>query len=77
MSAGTWYIFITKYMEQQRILGQAKTVEKKFWSSATLNEGIDKLPKAVRVPRDRGSGVRASTGGALAGQSSTTGSACP
>ena len=55
MSAGTWYIFITKFIEQQRILGQAKTVEKKFWTSATLNEGIDKLPKTSHVPRHRGS----------------------
>ena len=45
MSVGTWYIFFTKYFEQQRILGQARTVEKSFWTSATLNEGIDKLPK--------------------------------
>src|SRR6185312_17485816 len=46
MSLGTWYIFFTKWIDQQRILGQVKTVEKKFWTSATLNEGIDKLPKA-------------------------------
>ena len=45
MSAGTWYIFFTKWIEQQRILGQASQVEKKFWTSATLNEGVDKLPK--------------------------------
>ena len=45
MSAGTWYIFITKFIDQQRILGHSKLVEKQFWTSATLNEGIDKLPK--------------------------------
>ena len=45
MSAGTWYIFFTKWLDQQRVLGQAAQVEKKFWSSATLNEGVDKLPK--------------------------------
>src|SRR5215472_16002745 len=45
MSAGTWYIFLTKWIEQQRIMGQAAQVEKKFWTSATLNEGVDKLPK--------------------------------
>jgi biopolymer transport protein ExbB len=28
MSAGTWYIFFTKWIEQQRILGQANQVEK-------------------------------------------------
>ncbi|HWX88868.1 MAG TPA: hypothetical protein VNY75_01070, partial [Rhizomicrobium sp.] len=41
MSAGTWYIFFTKWIEQQRLLGQAAQVEKKFWTSATLNEGVD------------------------------------
>ena len=45
MSAGTWYIFFTKWLEQQRVLSQAAQVEKKFWTSATLNEGVDKLPK--------------------------------
>ena len=56
MSLGTWYIFFTKWIDQQRILGQVKTVEKKFWTSATLNEGIDKLPKSLHVPRHRRSG---------------------
>jgi len=51
MSLGTWYIFFTKWIDQQRILGQVKTVEKKFWTSATLNDGIAEA------------GVNASTGG--------------
>src|ERR1700744_4823596 len=29
MSAGTWYIFITKFIEQQRVMGHAKLLEKK------------------------------------------------
>ncbi len=45
MSAGTWYIFITKFIEQQRILNHAKIMEKKFWAAATLNEGIEAMPK--------------------------------
>src|ERR1700674_3429328 len=43
MSLGTWYIFVTKYWEQQRVLGQAKVTEKKFWTAANLEDGIDKL----------------------------------
>ena len=50
-------------IEQQRILGQAKTVEKKFWTSATLNEGIDKLPKDSMFRGIAEAGVKASTGG--------------
>jgi len=63
MSLGTWYIFFTKWIDQQRILGQVKTVEKKFWTSATLNEGIDKLPKASMFRGIAEAGVTASTGG--------------
>ena len=62
MSAGTWYIFITKYLEQARVLGQAKTVERRFWSSNTLNEGIDKLPKSSVFRSVAESGVRAAAG---------------
>jgi biopolymer transport protein ExbB len=62
MSAGTWYIFITKYLEQARVLGQAKTVERRFWSSNNLNEGIDKLPKNSVFRSVAESGVRASSG---------------
>jgi biopolymer transport protein ExbB len=63
MSLGTWYIFFTKWIGQQRILGQVKTVEKKFWTSATLNEGIDKLPKASVFRGIAEAGVNASTSG--------------
>ena len=62
MSAGTWYIFITKYLEQARVLGQAKTVERRFWSSNNLNEGIDKLPKTSIFRNVAESGVRAAAG---------------
>ena len=45
MSIGTWYIFFMKYWEQQRVIGQSRQVEKRFWSSNNLNEGIDSLAK--------------------------------
>jgi biopolymer transport protein ExbB len=63
MSAGTWYIFFTKWIEQQRILGQASQVEKKFWTSATLNEGVDKLPKNSVFRGIAEAGLKASAGG--------------
>jgi len=63
MSAGTWYIFFTKWIEQQRILGHAQQVEKKFWTSATLNEGVDKLPKNSVFRGIAEAGLKASTGG--------------
>jgi biopolymer transport protein ExbB len=63
MSAGTWYIFFTKWIDQQRILGQAAQVEKKFWTSATLNEGVDKLPKNSVFRGIAEAGLKASAGG--------------
>ena len=63
MSAGTWYIFFTRWIDQQRILSQAQLVEKKFWTSATLNEGVDKLPKESVFRGIAEAGLKASTGG--------------
>jgi len=63
MSAGTWYIFFTKWLDQQRVLSQATQVEKKFWTSATLSEGVDKLPKTSVFRGIADAGLKASTGG--------------
>ncbi|MBV9549540.1 MAG: MotA/TolQ/ExbB proton channel family protein [Alphaproteobacteria bacterium] len=63
MSIGTWYISFMKFLEQNRILGQSKTLEKKFWSSATLSEGIDKLPKDSVFRAVAEAGLKASQGG--------------
>jgi biopolymer transport protein ExbB len=62
MSVGTWYIFFMKFWEQSRVLSQSKVVERRFWSSANLNEGIDKLPKNSIFRSVAESGVRASSG---------------
>jgi len=62
MSAGTWYIFFMKFFEQSRLISQARVVERRFWSSNTLNEGIDKLPKNSVFRSVAESGVRASSG---------------
>jgi biopolymer transport protein ExbB len=63
MSAGTWYIFFMKFFEQSRILNQARTVEKRFWTSGTLAEGVDKLPKNSMFRSVADAGIRASQGG--------------
>jgi len=62
MSIGTWYIFFMKFWEQSRVLNHARIVERRFWSSANLNEGIDKLPKNSLFRSVAESGVRASSG---------------
>ena len=63
MSAGTWYIFFMKYFEQSRILNQARIVEKKFWASGTLQEGLDKLPKGSMFRAIGEAGQKAASGG--------------
>jgi biopolymer transport protein ExbB len=63
MSAGTWYIFFVKFIDQTRILRHSKAVDKKFWTSATLRDGIDKLPKNSMFRALAESGVKASENG--------------
>jgi biopolymer transport protein ExbB len=67
MSLGTWYIFFTKYWEQARLMSQAKTTEKKFWTAANLEDGIDKLGKnnVFRNVAERGQQAMARQGGML------------
>ena len=67
MSLGTWYIFVTKFVEQARLLSQAKVTEKKFWTAANLEEGIDKLGKnnVFRNVAERGQQAMARQGGML------------
>ena len=46
MSIGSFYILITKLLEQNRIFGQYKSIRSgTFWKAATLNEGAAKLEK--------------------------------
>jgi len=45
MSLATWYIIITKWWDQRKVLQDAVTLEKKFWSAPTLKEGAAKLEK--------------------------------
>ena len=45
MSVGSFYILITKWLEQQKILNQYKGVRTNFWRASTLKEGATKLEK--------------------------------
>jgi biopolymer transport protein ExbB len=45
MSIGSFYILITKWMEQNRILKQYKAIRTGFWRANTLSEGASKLDK--------------------------------
>jgi biopolymer transport protein ExbB len=45
MSVGSFYILITKLLEQQKIMNQWKDVRANFWKAPTLSDGRNKLEK--------------------------------
>ncbi|WP_305097416.1 MotA/TolQ/ExbB proton channel family protein [Croceibacterium aestuarii] len=45
MSVGSFYIMITKLLEQGKIMRQYKAVRANFWRANTLSEGASKLEK--------------------------------
>jgi biopolymer transport protein ExbB len=47
MSASTWYILVTKLLEQNQLLRQAKLANKNFWKAGSVTEGVATLqPKS-------------------------------
>ena len=45
MSVGSFYILITKLLEQNKIMNQYKAVRSNFWRANSLSEGASKLDK--------------------------------
>ena len=45
MSFGSFYILFTKFIEQQKLLNQARDIRANFWRANTLKEGAAKLDK--------------------------------
>ena len=43
MSLGSWYVIVTKFFEQSKVSGFARKVQEGFWSSASVQEGVEKL----------------------------------
>ncbi len=47
MSAGSWYVIITKLLQQAKLGVQARAAQKDFWSAGTVKAGAEKLsPKS-------------------------------
>jgi biopolymer transport protein ExbB len=59
MSVGSWYIMITKYLEQRTIMNQAKELDKKFWNANSISEGAGKLSKNSAFKQIVDDGLRA------------------
>ena len=45
MSFGSFYILFVKYLEQSRIMRQAREIRASFWKAPTLRDGANKLEK--------------------------------
>ena len=43
MSMASWYVIVTKLIEQARMGSQGKAVNKSFWSAGTVRQGADGL----------------------------------
>ena len=42
-SAGSWYVIVTKALEQWRMVGHAKAAAAAFWDAGTVQAGVGKL----------------------------------
>lgn len=60
MSFVSWYIIITKFIDQRKVLGEASQLEKKFWSAPDLKTGASKLEKNSPFKQIVDDGLRAS-----------------
>lgn len=56
MSIGTWYIIITKFLQQAKIKRQAKSAEQSFWNASTLDQASEGLEEesAYRFIAEKG-----------------------
>ena len=43
MSMSSWYVIVTKLLEQGKISQQATAIEKTFWKTASVRQGTDQL----------------------------------
>ncbi len=59
MSAGTLYILLTKWWDQNKIMGQARKVRASFWNHPSLKEAAAKLDKDTPYKQIIDDGLRA------------------
>ena len=59
MSAGSWYILMTKLLEQQKIINQGRAIRGTFWSAPSLAEGAKKLGSDTAYRQVVDDGLRA------------------
>jgi biopolymer transport protein ExbB len=60
MSLGSWFIIITKFIDQRKVLTESAELEKKFWTATDLKTGAAKLDKNSPFRQIVDDGLRAS-----------------
>ena len=61
MSMGSWYIMFVKVYEQMKLFTQAKEVQSKFWSAASVQEGVGNLKEGSPFRYIAESGIKSTT----------------
>ncbi len=61
MSIGSWYIMITKLLEQSKMHRHARTMDEKFWTAPSVTAGAGSLEKNSAYRFIAESGVQATT----------------
>ncbi|MGZ5032343.1 MAG: MotA/TolQ/ExbB proton channel family protein [Usitatibacter sp.] len=61
MSMGSWYIMFVKVYEQWKLFRQAREVQAKFWSAASVNEGMNNLKEGTPFRYIAESGINATS----------------
>jgi biopolymer transport protein ExbB len=59
-SLGTWYILITKLLDQNKMLRQSKVAAEKFWTAGSVKQGAESLEAASPFRFVAEAGVEAS-----------------
>ncbi len=62
MSMGSWYILVSKLIEQQRMLGQADEANASFWRAASVREGVVAMRQENLFRAIAGAGLLAKEG---------------
>jgi biopolymer transport protein ExbB len=61
MSAGSWYIIVTKLYEQAKMNRQARGADRPFWKAASLQKGVTELKEGSPYRFMAESGLEATT----------------
>jgi biopolymer transport protein ExbB len=67
MSMGSWYIIVTKFIDQMRVMKQAREARNSFWKAGSVHAGMNSLPAGSAYRMIAENGVRSAEqhGGAM------------